>query len=535
MQLERGKIPPIFQAITDDMCGDRMTPSLSVGDITIAYEKTAGSIKIRVPFATPDQLYYRHTRDTLFISNDLRRFFRPENEIDGRALYALLQFGALIPPLTMWKDVHQLTPGKEVTVNLNTLAVIESATTIQWPCVEDADFTLSNERQREILSEILDAILIQSCPNQDPVILFSGGVDSGLLAAHAAAMGWKNTTLVNYRFGEDDDESDLAERMASHLGLQLVQFDDTDYDPVEILDRVADTFTHPFGDPSTLPTSVFANAVVRHFEPPRVIVDGTGADGAFGLFSSARFYERLYRVPHGLRALLASFYPMCFNRNWVSPIERIARVLRRSVQMPLLAQPIATNSLCGLAYHPGAELRVELFELIRKWMDDAGTSSQNAARLPALDVALSCCRTLAQKDKSIFDASGHQVIYPFLRDHVIGLAVERARYWPGSDEPKKVLKSILTSHVPRGMVYRPKSGFDGPYAAIFAQPGFLQAFDRLVAGDSVFADVLDIPRMKRLRKWIQAGEPVGLQASWFLWTAVFTDCWMTQLNAAHRR
>ncbi|ETW95144.1 MAG: hypothetical protein ETSY1_31920 [Candidatus Entotheonella factor] len=226
---------------------------------------------------------------------------------------------------------------------------------------------------------------------------------------------------------------------------------------------------------------------------------------------------------------------MFFNRNVVSPVEQVVRVLRRSVQMPLLAQPVATNSLCGLAYHPDAETRLELVELIRRWMDNTGTPGQNAARLPALDVALSCCRMLAQKDKSIFDASGHQVVYPFLRDPVIGLAVERARHWPGSEKPKRVLKSILTSHMPPGMVYRPKSGFDGPYANLFAQPRFLQAFDRLVSGDSVLAGMLDISKMKSIRQWIEAGEPLGIQTSWFLWTAIFTDCWMAQLKAAHLR
>ena len=113
----------------------------------------------------------------------------------------------------------------------------------------------------------LDGVLREVCPGGDPVILFSGGVDSALLASRAVALGWTGTTLVNYCLGKNDAESEFAEQMASHLGLEFVRIDDDGSLDPKSLEAVASKYPSPFGDYSVLPTNRLTSACLLYTSP----------------------------------------------------------------------------------------------------------------------------------------------------------------------------------------------------------------------------------------------------------------------------
>lgn len=56
---------------------------------------------------------------------------------------------------------------------------------------------------------------------KNPVLLFSGGVDFGIIASRLVLLGFTNTLLIKYSFVEDDKESILAEKIAKLLGLRF--------------------------------------------------------------------------------------------------------------------------------------------------------------------------------------------------------------------------------------------------------------------------------------------------------------------------
>ena len=55
------------------------------------------------------------------------------------------------------------------------------------------------------------------------MLFFSGGVDSSLLAARAAALGRTDIQLLNYAFGQHDPEAAHAQRVAAHLPKRRIQ------------------------------------------------------------------------------------------------------------------------------------------------------------------------------------------------------------------------------------------------------------------------------------------------------------------------
>ena len=501
----------------------------AVGQIRVAISRVSGEVKVDVPFTTADQLYYSQESNKLRLSNDPRVLYDGRSEADPRGFYSLLQFGTTVPPLTLWRGISEFIPGREVTIGAGG-KWISDAGQFAWPGAKKQEGSLELESQLNVLTDLIDEILIESCPRQDPVILFSGGVDSGVLAARAAAMGWKGTTLVNYCFGKDDKESELAANMAQQLGLKFVRINGQDCDTLEVLDNIGRVYVRPFGDPSLSPTYALASAVIERFPSSRVIFDGTGADGAFGLYSKMPFYRKLYRIPKPIRNMAGLLYER--SESWMtnSSFERIGRILRRSAQLPMVLGAIARNPLANIAYPVQPEIQREVLELATNWINENAPSESFEVRLPAADLAINCSRVLAQKTKSVFDACDRKVVYPFLDGRMVGLAIQRARYWPGRTEPKRVLKAMLASCVPPEMVYRPKSGFVGPYRTIFSQPKFLSKLDQLIECKATLTNFVDLPVLKKLRDAIQSQLSLPDQTYWFIWSAVFAHCWLESLE-----
>src|SRR6184192_13346 len=123
---------------------------------------------------------------------------------------------------------------------------------------------------------------------------FSGGVDSSLLAARLSQLGRHDVRLVNYCFGREDTESPLAARVASHLGLECHQVRHELREVAQVLERVDRDYSFPFGDLSTIPTNILVHGSLSLADESRTVIEGTGADGAFGFGVEYRKWQRLY-------------------------------------------------------------------------------------------------------------------------------------------------------------------------------------------------------------------------------------------------
>ncbi len=114
---------------------------------------------------------------------------------------------------------------------------------------------ISTNDESAILSDIertIDHDLQLMIDDKSPAILFSGGVDSSLLAARAKKLGWDDTLLIHYSFGEDE-HTQVARNVAHQLDLQMMEIAD-DPDQYESVFDHAGMYPQPFGDHSTLPS-----------------------------------------------------------------------------------------------------------------------------------------------------------------------------------------------------------------------------------------------------------------------------------------
>lgn len=478
---------------------------------------------VDVPHADVVGVYYTDWGGEVRLSSDPRELVRPGMSLDPRAVFSLLRFGAVVPPLTPWREIRRLAPGYRFHLPSGSAPERVSPLPLEAPAVPPGS---SLEEHADAVTLILDR---QIAEVERPAVLFSGGVDSGLIAARFAAAGRRDALLINYGFGEKDPESTLAEEMAARLGLRFERVLDNSDDLTSSLDRPGAVYPLPFGDHSTVPTAALARAVIdRYGGAGLTLLDGTGADGGFGMSGKVRSWGRLQHIPRLLRLAAASLYVLggCWTRTGAA--EHRLRVLRRAATMPLLSAVVAQNPLAGMLYD--ARYAADVDRLLAEWIGGWPLANRGQ-RIVAADLAMTCANIFVQKARPVFAARQFEVRYPFLSPEFVGLGVRSVNDQP-HDEPKAALKLALSRSVPADMVYRPKSGFVDPFSAVFRSHRFLEFLTEAGSLAAPLAGLVSGKYLRRAAELLASGRKLPPQTLNCLWAIVFLDRWLRTLPSA---
>ncbi len=504
-------------------------------DMGVLSEKGRRSLRVEIPSTAVDQIYYRIERNLIECSDDLRQMVRPTDTLDERAIYSLLQFGAVIPPLSPWESVSRAVPGRTTIFRDDPAGIEETEFRLRKVRTEGSS-TLDLDHQISVVLDTLDSSLIAARRERRVIILFSGGVDSGLLAARAAALGMDDTVLVNYSFGKNDPESLLAEKMARHLGLsfQKIQDIDSGLDVDDVLIHAGRDYRTPFCDSSAVPTGRLVRSVIRTFGSEFAFFEGTGADGAFGLFGRSRQWQNVHSIPSGFLRFGSMVYAL--SRLWKrdANIEYWFRILRRASQHRYPLSAVAQNPLAGIAYRFPKQISGEVESLGISWLDSISPQIPRL-QLAALDMSLVCSCIFAQKSKSLFATSKVDVIYPYLSPQMVDIALSSGS-WEGSDgDAKWLLKAALARQVPPHMVYRPKRGFEAPMNEKFASPAFIDALDKVLAGKSQLSPYLEKQFLRDIKAKLNNKAGLPIQTTATVWGIVFASEWLEQVTSFESR
>jgi hypothetical protein len=331
-------------------------------------------------------------------------------------------------------------------------------------------------------------------------------VDSGFLASRLAVLGYRDSLLVNYSFGDDDPESKLAESMAIELGLKFQRVE-ASRPGLRCLVDPGRVYPQPFGDHSAAPASDLAHAIVdRLGNEERLILDGAGAEGTFGMVPRIGVLERARRHPTVARKA-ASFAHRRMLWHRKGRLEELAGTMRRSIEMPPLSAVLARSPVAGTFCR-------------EIWAGESPTRCIVAAIL-----ALRHANVFAQKHRSILESAGHTLLSPLLDTKIMATALHAIPSWP-MGEPKSPLKRSLARHVPRDMVYRPKSGFVDPKAeAVFVSAEFLDYLRASAEPSGPISNFLEMGPLLKSCDLLARKKRLPRQTLTVLWAIVFMDRW----------
>jgi asparagine synthetase B (glutamine-hydrolysing) len=489
---------------------------------TLSVDLTRASVDISAPVTSPEQIFYAQRNGNLFISNDCRLLLEPGWTLDPAAIFAVLQYGAIPGPHTIARGIKRVAPGQCVTIASDGT---ESVRRYTW-MPEDAhvtDATASEEMRRRLAS-------VFPRPGSGPLaLLFSGGVDSALLAEQLVHDGHRDVTLVNYAFSPDDPESAIAEKMAEYFGYPFLRILHDDSSIAHVLARAGAEYSYPFGDVSTLPTNAMIHAAISRISPASLVVEGTGADAIFGLTKRLALWKRFTSVPGIVRHSAAAAYAQLGMWRYDGPLRKACWLMRTRSQMPLIeASVMSQNSLNGIAYRIPTGVAQSLETAIHDSYISAVKGHDFDVSASMANLMHRCSGYCVAKSFDPLRAAGLRVLYPFLTAPIVDLAAQMplsSKYREGAD--KYVLKAMLKASLPAHLIDRPKAGFEPPMARYLRMPDF-QAYleDVVFSPRNPVLDFVDVPMARRMVDYSAKHDLTNREVHNYLWSLTFLSAWV---------
>lgn len=227
-------------------------------------------------------------------------------EIDDENVPVYLAHGYVPAPKTIFKGVHKLPPAHRAIIDRTGEMTIER----YWRAGSKTTNTQNVDEAVEQLDGLLSDSITQQLRSDVPVgALLSGGLDSGLVVAHAARQSSRSLKTFTVRFeGAQVDESPLALQVAQRYGTDHQTLEVSASDVAQDLPELAWFMEEPSNDAATYPNYLIERVLGSHV---KVALNGTGGDELFA------GYGRYFQTPIEQRYLR---FPGTIRRQFVEPL-----------------------------------------------------------------------------------------------------------------------------------------------------------------------------------------------------------------------
>lgn len=402
----------------------------------------------------------------------IRAFKYFDNAVNTESVNEYIRFTNVPAPLSIYNDIFKLLPGSVLCLNTETQcyknhnwwdigAEVTKAKSDQIYEYPEAISLIENQLEETIVDHFTADVPIGA--------FLSGGIDSSLIAALMQSQS--NRPINTYTIGFNEaslNEAPFAKKVANHLGTNHTEVILENNEFFDVVSHLPDIYDEPFADSSQLATHLVCKTAREYVT---VAVSGDGGDEIFGGYNRHILGPKIWRyaqlLPSGLRSILGKLIyntPATISSN---------TLLRDKLQKVGVALENATDS------HTFYESLISPWNKTDKLIKNlcAGGSStpnhikhvfglQQLTLSEKIMLADSLCYLpndiLCKVDRASMNVS-LETRAPFLDHRLTNLAwrlkldmkIDRRR-------GKKILRDILSKHIPRDLIERPKSGFALP-------------------------------------------------------------------------
>jgi asparagine synthase (glutamine-hydrolysing) len=383
-------------------------------------------------------------------------------ETDYTALYDFLGYRYVPAPKTRYRSCFKLLPGHTLSFDPKSGRITTPRP--YWrldPTVREAEPTPAAAAAE--LRALIDASVRDQMIADVPLGFFlSGGIDSSIVVASAAAAGAR---IATFTIGFDDDassETPFARAVAEHFGTdhhERILSRDTAFD---LLPRLKAWFDEPFADDSALPTWL-VSGLAR--EQVTVVLTGDGSDEVFGGYSTYRRYARYAGWPTWPARCDRALSRLRMRIHRRNPLHKLLRQLETG-----LSSDVERWSKIMHGMPPAAKLDYRREFGLPADYDDWWHYRQHwrqelplQTRLQYLDFHTYLPGSILTKVDRTSMAVSLEARVPLLSRQLIEFSFglpEKIRLYGG--EPKGLLRLAYRDILPRAVIDRRKKGFGVP-------------------------------------------------------------------------
>jgi asparagine synthase (glutamine-hydrolysing) len=232
-----------------------------------------------------------------------------ELTVDPTALYDFLSYRYVPAPKTLYQQCYKLPPAHELVYTPSTGALSKPRRYWSLPVHAQPRIPSVDSASEELRALIASSVEEQMISDVPLGFFLSGGVDSSVVVAAAAATGAR---VATFSIGFDSDEvseTPFAREVAQRFGTDHHERILSQAHAQELLPQLKRWFDEPFADESSMPTYLVCAAAREHVT---VVLTGDGGDEVFGGYRTYPRYARYARWP-----------------TWPAAMERMTYAVRR--------------------------------------------------------------------------------------------------------------------------------------------------------------------------------------------------------------
>jgi asparagine synthase (glutamine-hydrolysing) len=473
-----------------DAWGIEETLRRSVGMFAIAvWDRQRRSLILARDRLGEKPLYYGYAAGALAFASEIKALLQVHGfapAIDRAALALLMRYNCVPAPHTIYEGVAKLPPATWLEFPLDAIKhrnwpEPQAYWSAQQAAVQGAARPLAFASDAEAVGS-LEAMLEQAIAGQMmadvPLGAFlSGGVDSSTVVALMQKLSSRPVKTFSIGFSEAAyNEAAFAKRVAQHLGTEHTELYVSPQDALDVIPKLPGIYCEPFSDSSQIPTFLVAKLARQRVT---VSLSGDAGDELFGgytrYFLAARLWDKIERIPFGLRRAAASALLSIGPATWDGVYRAMSPLIRKKNRWPAPGDKLHK----GAAMLNARDISTLYGRLVSHWLPEEimlGNREQDttfmagANCLPSAIEKMMLCDSitylpddiLVKVDRAAM-ASSLETRTPLL-DHRLYEYAWRLplSYKVRGGIGKWLLREVLYRHVPRELIERPKMGFGVP-------------------------------------------------------------------------
>lgn len=454
-------------------------------------------------------------------------------QINPDAIYHYLFFQAICSPLTIYKDVQKLEPGKGHSIKGSTFKEFT-----HYDIRYNPDGSKTEEQwKKDIFDNVMQAVnaFLPLSPYDKTGCFLSGGTDSSTIAGMLTRLAGKPAKTFSIGFDDPKyNEMGFAEHAVTAFGLNQTQYYVTPSDTLNLINSLADIYDEPFGNASVVPT--YYCALMAKEKGVDFIIGGDGGDEIFGgneRYVTNLIFERYFQIPSALRRYILE--PALKYLPSRGIFHKASRYIRRAnIPNPdrfysynLLAEADNTEILT-----PGFMNQVNtrcFIDLARKHYQKAAPA-QDTDRLLYMDMKFTITDNDLRKVTQMVEAAGIRVRYPYLDRDLVDFTTAipphlKVKY----GKNRYIFKQAMTGFLPDAIINKSKHGMGLPISNWFRSEKILSEFlmDHLFSGAPKIHNYIRPEFMDTILKAFKKDETTAYYGD-TLWVYLILELWLRQ-------